>query len=151
MQSERGTDRNYEDMPLQYNLNKVHPFQNQVKSDNNDNDNEDFMSRAAPVLGMHKQRQVYTQNHTVKSSAVAQREQSPDGYKQTTLSADDPYVNSESTPVAYPVYNNFTVGGTLSNAQNTELLRGLEAGILNIHSNLKQLEGKYIDLANFYK
>lgn len=27
----------------------------------------------------------------------------------------------------------------------------LEVGIMNLHNNLKNLEGKYIDLANFYK
>ena len=27
----------------------------------------------------------------------------------------------------------------------------MESGILNLHAHLKNLEGKYIDLANFYK
>lgn len=30
-------------------------------------------------------------------------------------------------------------------------MKGLELGILSLHSNLKTLEGKYIDLANYYK
>ena len=30
-------------------------------------------------------------------------------------------------------------------------MKNLESGIIKLHSNLKQLEGKYIDLANFYK
>lgn len=34
---------------------------------------------------------------------------------------------------------------------NPDLVRSLESGIMNIHNNLKSLEGKYIDLANFYK
>ena len=56
-----------------------------------------------------------------------------------------------STPVSVPVqYNNFTVA-SMANGVNPELQRNLEAGIMNLHSNLKELEGKYIDLANFYK
>ena len=38
-----------------------------------------------------------------------------------------------------------------STPTNPELVKNLESGIMNLHSNLKQLEGKYIDLANFYK
>jgi hypothetical protein len=32
-----------------------------------------------------------------------------------------------------------------------EIVKSLESGIMDLHSNLKNLEGKYIDLANFYK
>ena len=32
-----------------------------------------------------------------------------------------------------------------------EIVRGLENGILSLHNHLKTLEGKYIDLANYYK
>jgi len=35
--------------------------------------------------------------------------------------------------------------------QPAELASSLEAGIMHLHSNLKSLEGRYIDLANFYK
>ena len=34
---------------------------------------------------------------------------------------------------------------------NSEAVKGLEIGILSLHSHLKTLEGKYIDLANYYK
>lgn len=34
---------------------------------------------------------------------------------------------------------------------NAEIVASLETGIMNLHTNLKNLEGKYIDLANFYK
>lgn len=36
-------------------------------------------------------------------------------------------------------------------APNTDIVRGLENGILSLHNHLKTLEGKYIDLANYYK
>jgi len=32
-----------------------------------------------------------------------------------------------------------------------EVVKGLETGILSLHNHLKSLEGKYIDLANYYK
>jgi len=31
------------------------------------------------------------------------------------------------------------------------IVQTLESGIMNLHINLTSLEGKYIDLANFYK
>lgn len=34
---------------------------------------------------------------------------------------------------------------------NSDLVKGLETGILSLHCHLKSLEGKYIDLANYYK
>lgn len=43
-------------------------------------------------------------------------------------------------------------GQDLNNGEKShEVIKGLESGILNLHSHLKNLEGKYIDLANFYK
>ena len=36
-------------------------------------------------------------------------------------------------------------------APNSDIVRNLELGILSLHSHLKTLEGKYIDLANYYK
>ena len=36
-------------------------------------------------------------------------------------------------------------------APNSDIVRNLEVGILSLHGHLKTLEGKYIDLANYYK
>lgn len=36
-------------------------------------------------------------------------------------------------------------------APSSDIVRNLEAGILSLHGHLKTLEGKYIDLANYYK
>jgi hypothetical protein len=49
--------------------------------------------------------------------------------------------------------NNITHGSpsVSREIQQRDLARGLEVGIVNLHSHLKDLEGKYIDLANFYK
>ena len=58
--------------------------------------------------------------------------------------------------------SNQTIEQALSNAggsnyqpihtsSNSEVVKSLEIGILNLHAHLKTLEGKYIDLANYYK
>ena len=38
-----------------------------------------------------------------------------------------------------------------NNAPSSDIVRNLETGILSLHGHLKTLEGKYIDLANYYK
>ena len=58
--------------------------------------------------------------------------------------------------------SNQTIEQALSNAgssiyrpihtnNNSDVVKSLEIGILNLHAHLKTLEGKYIDLANYYK
>ena len=73
--------------------------------------------------------------------------------------------DDDQSPNSVPQYQNFT-SGIMSNDDNNisqssptrgdasngrDLAKGLESGILNFHAHLKNLEGKYIDLANFYK
>jgi hypothetical protein len=41
--------------------------------------------------------------------------------------------------------------GQSSIYEEEKLANTLETGIMNLHANLKNLEGRYIDLANFYK
>ena len=44
-----------------------------------------------------------------------------------------------------------TSGSILEVDSGQDLFVLLENGIMNLHNNLKGLEGRYIDLANFYK